>query len=222
MRARFGTLVAETQHIQRSVRARSPTPDSPHIAAARRCRTCGTVRSPSLSRTCAPDAPAETRQRQRTPLRSPARRPSLGDRQRRLGHVNADDRQAQRSDVQSVLAGAAARIQHRSGESAFGCHTHDCWLRLTDVPGRRPAWYDASQGCPAIVRGWSGAGRSTGRQRGFLIAPTTSSPSCTAGLSLARIRLAPTHWIRAPPARLLYCTSMLPRSMFMPQANATS
>jgi hypothetical protein len=57
-----------------------------------------------------------------------------GDRQRCLGHVNTQNRQSQRSDVKSVLAGSAARIEHGSGESAFGCQTHYCWLRLANVP----------------------------------------------------------------------------------------
>jgi hypothetical protein len=39
--------------------------------------------------------------------------------------------------VKSVLAGPAARIEHRSGESAFGSHTHDCWLRLANIPRRK-------------------------------------------------------------------------------------
>src|SRR5262249_15623348 len=55
-----------------------------------------------------------------------------GDRQRRLGYVNAQNRQSQRCDVKSILAGPAARIEHRSGESAFGCQTHYCWLRLSN------------------------------------------------------------------------------------------
>jgi hypothetical protein len=38
--------------------------------------------------------------------------------------------------VKSVFAGPAARIEHRSGESAFGCHTHDDWLRLANIPRR--------------------------------------------------------------------------------------
>ncbi len=60
-----------------------------------------------------------------------------GDRQCRLSHVNAQHRQSQRGDVKSVLAGPAARIEHRSGESAFGCQPHDCWLRHANVPRRR-------------------------------------------------------------------------------------
>src|SRR5262249_42175010 len=60
-----------------------------------------------------------------------------GDRQRRFSHVNAKNRQSQRGDVKSVLAGPAASIEHRSGESAFGCQTHYCWLRLANIPRRR-------------------------------------------------------------------------------------
>jgi hypothetical protein len=58
------------------------------------------------------------------------------DRQCRLSHVNTQNRQSQRGDEKSVLAGPAARIEHRSGESAFGCQTHDCWLRLANIPRR--------------------------------------------------------------------------------------
>ena len=49
-----------------------------------------------------------------------------GNCQCRLCYVNAQDRQPQRGDVKSVLAGSAARIEHCSGESAFGCQAHDC------------------------------------------------------------------------------------------------
>jgi hypothetical protein len=60
-----------------------------------------------------------------------------GDRQCRLSYVNAQNRQSQPGDVKSVLAGPAARIEDRSGESAFGCYTHNCRLRLANIPGRR-------------------------------------------------------------------------------------
>jgi hypothetical protein len=39
--------------------------------------------------------------------------------------------------VKSVLAGPAAGIEHRSGESAFGCQTHDRWLWPAKIPRRR-------------------------------------------------------------------------------------
>jgi hypothetical protein len=38
--------------------------------------------------------------------------------------------------VKSVLAGSAARIEHRSGESTLGCQTHDRRLRPADIPRR--------------------------------------------------------------------------------------
>jgi hypothetical protein len=60
-----------------------------------------------------------------------------GDRQGRLGHVNAHHRQAQRGQVQRVLAGPAARIQHRAGEAAVGGQPHNRRLRLANIPGRR-------------------------------------------------------------------------------------
>ena len=60
-----------------------------------------------------------------------------GDRQCRLSYVNAQDRQPQRCDVKRVLAGSAAPIEHRSGESAFGCQPHDGRLRPADIPRRR-------------------------------------------------------------------------------------
>ena len=36
--------------------------------------------------------------------------------------------------MKSVFAGPATCIEHRSGESAFGCQTHYCWLRLANIP----------------------------------------------------------------------------------------
>ena len=71
-----------------------------------------------------------------------------GDRQCRGSHVNAQNRQSQRGDVKSVLAGPAARVEHRSADAACGCQPHYRWLRPADIPGRRPSWYDASQGRP--------------------------------------------------------------------------
>jgi hypothetical protein len=59
-----------------------------------------------------------------------------GDRQRRLSHVNAQNRQSHRSDKKSVLTRPAARIKDRSGETACGSQTHDCRLRLADIPRR--------------------------------------------------------------------------------------
>jgi hypothetical protein len=59
------------------------------------------------------------------------------DRQCRFGYVKAQNWQAERGDVKSVLAGPAARIEHGSDESALRCQTHDYGLRLTNIPGRR-------------------------------------------------------------------------------------
>jgi hypothetical protein len=42
-----------------------------------------------------------------------------GDRERRLSHINAQNRQSQCRNVKSVLTGSAARIEHCSGESAL-------------------------------------------------------------------------------------------------------
>jgi hypothetical protein len=39
--------------------------------------------------------------------------------------------------VKSILAGPAARIEHRTGESAVGCQTHYCWLWPANIPRRR-------------------------------------------------------------------------------------
>jgi hypothetical protein len=71
-----------------------------------------------------------------------------GDCKCRFSHINAENRQSQRGDEKSVLAGPAARIEHSPGESALGCQPHDSWLRLAGIPGRGPSWYDASQGRP--------------------------------------------------------------------------
>jgi hypothetical protein len=58
--------------------------------------------------------------------------------------------------VKSVLAGPAARIEHRSGESAFGCQTHYCWLRLANIPRRRAVVVRRIPGQPRqpFVTGW--------------------------------------------------------------------
>ncbi len=60
-----------------------------------------------------------------------------GHRQRRLSYVNAQNLQSQPGDVKSVLAGSTSCIEDCSGESALGCHTHDCRLRPSNIPGRR-------------------------------------------------------------------------------------
>jgi hypothetical protein len=71
------------------------------------------------------------------------------DCQRRFGHVKTQNRQSERSEVQSVLAGPAAGIKHGSGKPALGCQTHYCWLRPAYIPGCRAV----------VVRGVPGQSR---------------------------------------------------------------
>src|SRR5205085_6837878 len=79
-----------------------------------------------------------------------------GDRQCRVSPVNAQNRQSQRGDVKSVLASPVAHVEHRSGESAFGCQTHYCWLWLANIPRRRPVLVRRIPGQPRqpFVSGW--------------------------------------------------------------------
>ena len=60
-----------------------------------------------------------------------------GDCQCGFRHVDAYNRQSQRSDEKCMFAGAAAGIEHRSGEFTFGCQARDCQLRTANIPGRR-------------------------------------------------------------------------------------
>ena len=46
-------------------------------------------------------------------------------RQCRLSHVKAQNLQSERCKEKSVLAGSAARVEHRPDESAFGHQAHD-------------------------------------------------------------------------------------------------
>jgi hypothetical protein len=57
--------------------------------------------------------------------------------------------------VKSILASPAARIEHRSGESAFGCQAHYCWLRLANIPRRRAVVVRCipGQSCQPFVTG---------------------------------------------------------------------
>ncbi|HET8757842.1 MAG TPA: hypothetical protein VFM58_17615 [Solirubrobacteraceae bacterium] len=61
-----------------------------------------------------------------------------GDRERGRRHVDPDDVEAERGDVQGVLPGPAAGVEHGAAECAFGGQPDDRRLRLPDVP-RRPA-----------------------------------------------------------------------------------
>jgi hypothetical protein len=58
--------------------------------------------------------------------------------------------------MQGVLAAPAARIENCSVEFAFGCQTHDCWLRLANIPRRRPVMVRRIpwQSRHPLVTGW--------------------------------------------------------------------
>jgi hypothetical protein len=58
--------------------------------------------------------------------------------------------------VKSVLAGPAARIEHRSGERALGGRTHYRWLRPASIPRRRAVIVRRipGQSCHPFVAGW--------------------------------------------------------------------
>jgi hypothetical protein len=79
-----------------------------------------------------------------------------GDRQGRLGHVNPQHRQAQRGQVQRVLTGPAAGIEHRASEAAVGCQPNDGRLRPADIPWRRAVTVRRIPGQPRqpFVTGW--------------------------------------------------------------------
>jgi len=137
VRASTGTIVTETQHIQGSIvldHRRQARHVSWSLAAIEG------MEQPAVQHRVKP-AP-QTLQLGRVSRSELNLDPAVaglrpGDRQCRLSHVNAQDRQSQRGDVKGVLAGPAARIEHRSGESASGCQTHYCRLRLADIPRRR-------------------------------------------------------------------------------------
>src|SRR5262245_44016575 len=137
VRASIGTIVTEAQHIQGSMvrgHQRETRPVSWSLLGVEG------VEQSTVQHRLKP-AP-QTLQLERVSRSELNLDPTIvgflsGESQRRLSHVNAQNRQSQRGDVKSVLAGPAAGIEHRSGESAFGCHTHYCWLRLANIPGRR-------------------------------------------------------------------------------------
>ncbi len=137
VRASTGTLVTEAQHIQCSIvlghRRETRHVSCSLVAVERMKQSAVQHRLEPMSQTI------QLERVSRCELNLEPTRVGLlsGDRQCRLRHVNALNRQSQRGDVKSVLAGPAARIEHRSGESAFGCHTHDGWLWLADIPRRR-------------------------------------------------------------------------------------
>jgi hypothetical protein len=55
-------------------------------------------------------------------------------RDRRLSNVDAENRQSERGDEQSVFTASAACVEYVTGECAFGCKTYDRRLRLADIP----------------------------------------------------------------------------------------
>src|ERR1700722_18309110 len=80
-------------------------------------------------------------------------------RQCRLSHVKAENRQSQRGDEERVLAGPADRIEDCSTESALGCQTRYCWLRPVNVPRRRAVTIGRipSLSIHPFVTGWAPA-----------------------------------------------------------------
>jgi hypothetical protein len=81
----------------------------------------------------------------------------LGDRQRRLGNVNTHNRQSERGDVKSILAGPTARIEHGASQSASGCQTHNGWLWSANIPRWRSVVVRRIPGPPRhpFVTGWA-------------------------------------------------------------------
>ena len=59
-----------------------------------------------------------------------------GDCQYPLSPVPSQNRQSQRGDQKSVLAGATTQVEHGSRASAFRCQTHYGWLRTANIPRR--------------------------------------------------------------------------------------
>jgi hypothetical protein len=137
VRAGIGTIVAEAQHVQGSV-VRGHRRQASHISWTL-LAVEGVEQSAVQHRLERSPQALQMERINRGKLNLDPAVPGLlsGHCQCRLRHVNAQNLQSQRGDVKSVLAGPAARIEHRSGESAFGCQTHDCRLRPANIPGRR-------------------------------------------------------------------------------------
>src|ERR1019366_6848401 len=131
VRASIGTLIAEAQHIQGSI-VLGHRRYTRRVSCSLVVVVVEGVEQSAVQHRLKP-AP-QTLQLERVSHSELNLDPTVvgllsGDRQCRLRHVNAQDRQSQRGDVKSVLAGPAARIEHRSGESACGCQTDYCRLR---------------------------------------------------------------------------------------------
>jgi hypothetical protein len=137
VRANIGTIITEAQHIQDSI-VLGHGCQTRHVS---RSLVAGEGVEQSAVQHRLKPAP-QTLQLERVSRSELNVNPTIvglrsGHRQRRLSHVNAQNRQSQRGDVKSVLAGPAARIKHRSGESAVGCQAHYRWLRLANIPRRK-------------------------------------------------------------------------------------
>ena len=154
VRAGIGTVVAETQHIQGSVvlghrrQARhvswplvpSKVWNSPQSSTVAN-------RRPSRSRWSASAAANSARSPARRP--SPARSPVPSRPRRRPAPTIPARPREERSRR------PAARIEHRSGESALGGQPHTAGCGRPVSHGAGPSRYDASQGSP--VSDWSAA-----------------------------------------------------------------
>ena len=136
VRPGIGTFVAETQHVERRVAL------GDGIQARHVCRSLidvEGVEQPAIQHRL--ERAPKTMQPERIARGELDVEPAVagrfpGNRQRRLGHVDAHHRQSQRGEVKCVLAAPAPRIEYRTDESATGCHACDRWLRPADVPRR--------------------------------------------------------------------------------------
>ena len=155
MRARIGTVLAEAHHVQGSIALghRRETRHVPWSLVAVEGMEESTVQHRI-------ESPPQAIELQRVNFSELNRDPTLGgllsgDHQCGPSHVNAENRQPQRGEVERVLAGPATRIEHRSGESTFGCQTHYSRLRPADIPRRRPIAVRRIPGQPrhALVTG---------------------------------------------------------------------
>jgi len=82
---------------------------------------------------------------------------------------------SQRGDVKSVppVPQPASSTAPANPPSDAKRTTAGCGWPISKAQGRRGTTHPKA--VPTAVRDWSGAGHRTGRQRGFLIAPTSSS-----------------------------------------------
>jgi hypothetical protein len=115
VRASTGTVVAEAEHIQRSIVLghRRQTRHIPWSLLA-----VEGVEEPAVDHRLKPALQTlEVECVSRSELHLDPTLVGLrsGDRERRLSDVDAQNRQSHRGKVKSVVAGPAARIEHRSG-----------------------------------------------------------------------------------------------------------